>query len=202
MLRESVDEDGREMLAEIKKAAGRISALLKDMLDISRIESGKYRMEFEPLSLAEVVNSSVKDYKLAAAQMDVSIKVELSETLPPLEGDKVSLGRALGNLIGNAVAYNRRGGRVTVKAYTSSSQEEAVIEVEDTGAGIAKEDIPHIFEKYYRCRNTSRIRGTGLGLAIVRAIIEAHAGRVEVESEPGSGSTFRMSLPLRRPSAS
>lgn len=190
-----------EMVSEIQKAAGRISELIDDMLTLSRIESGKAPLNFEEVSLTELVDQAVLDAELKAAEMGVTFEVSVDEETPRILADRVQLGRALGNLTVNAVNYNRQGGKVFVKAGREDGggpeAETVFIEVSDTGIGIPEEDIPRVFEKYFRSKATGSRRGTGLGLAIVKAAVEAHGGNVSVSCGQGAGCSFKVELPAR-----
>jgi len=193
--------DNIDMIAEIQKAAGRISALIDDMLALSRIESGKAVLKFEEVSLKDLVDQAVLDAELRATEMDVTFEVSVDEDVPAILADRDQVGRALGNLTVNAVNYNKQGGKVFVRAgQTGISAEDAwavFIEISDTGIGIPEEDIPRVFEKYFRSRATGSRKGTGLGLAIVKAAVEAHGGSVSVSCDQGKGCTFRVELPAR-----
>jgi two-component system sensor histidine kinase BaeS len=129
-----------------------------------------------------------------AVRKDIELSASLPAALTPVNGDEGTLVEVLVNLLGNAVKYTRNGGQVTVRAEAAGG--EVLIAVADTGVGIAKEDLPHIFDDFYRgAAGRTTDQSGGLGLAIVRRIVEAHYGSISVESEAGRGSTFTIRLP-------
>jgi signal transduction histidine kinase len=189
--------DITDMVESINKAAMRISLLIDDMLGLSRIESGKAALHPERVSLPEVIGQAVAENEKLTADMDLKISVEVDKDVPEFCADKSYLCRAISNLVANAANYNRQGGSVTVRCGLCKDASPGVfVEVSDTGVGIAKEELPYVFDRYYRSRRSWARKGTGLGLAIVRAVAEAHGGKVTVESSLGKGSTFRVMLPL------
>jgi len=172
----------------------RLGALLDDLLTLSRLEGEAPLPAPEAVPLAETVAEAVELVAAAAAARQVEIVAERGAE-PVVAGDPDALLRLASNLLDNAVKYNRPGGRVTVRL--GASAEWATLEVEDTGLGIPESALPRIFERFYRVdRGRARDEGgTGLGLAIVKHVAQAHGGRVEVASEPGRGSRFRVLLP-------
>jgi PAS domain S-box-containing protein len=194
---QSKDPETLEMVHEMQHATSRISSLIDDMLALSRLETGKTVINFEPVSLRSLIEQAVLDCEAGARDMDVEFEVEADGLPGDIQADKTQLGRAIGNLAANAVNYNRHGGRVVIRTGMADA-DKVFIEVSDTGVGIPPEDIPHVFDKYFRSKTTSKRRGTGLGLAIVKAALDAHGGTVSVKSRPGEGSTFRIELPMRQ----
>jgi PAS domain S-box-containing protein len=193
----TTDPDNAYMADEINKAARRISLLINDMLELSRMESGQAVLNMEPVSLTELFNQAISENGLAAEEMGIKVGVEVDEDMPLLRADKTHLGRAISNLVANAVNYNRQGGSVTVRGgVCGAASDRAFVEVSDTGVGISEEDLPRIFDRYFRSAKNRLRRGTGLGLAIVKAVADAHGGTVHVESREGEGATFRLELPL------
>ena len=185
----------RDFLQKAYAHATRLDALLGDLITISQIESGEMQMSFRYFPLKEFLNGVVNDFALLAEKHKVTLKVESGqEGTIDVYGDKERLAVAIGNLIENAIKYNRPGGEVVV---SSRKQDGRVrISVSDSGVGIAAEHLPRIFERFYRVdKNRSRdVGGTGLGLAIVKHIVEAHGGEVHVESAVAKGSTFSFVL--------
>jgi PAS domain S-box-containing protein len=182
------------MMADIHRAARKINALIDDMLALSRLEGQKVELERQPVELASIVFIALKENKTAAAERDITIVNEVPE-LPLVHLDTAELVRAVSNLISNAVNYNRTGGKIRIGGgVAEGATPEVFIEVQDTGTGIDESDLPNLFNKYYRGKRVGKKRGTGLGLAIVKAVMDAHGGRVAVETGP-SGSTFRLYLP-------
>lgn len=184
------------MFGEIKKAVRRISRLIDDMLTLAKVESGSQRLTLETVTLQEVLDLSMRESEMTAADMSVRMDLNIDEGLPNILADRSMLGRAFGNLVSNAVKYNQSGGEVRVRASACPGSPDRVsVEISDTGPGIAPEDLPHVFDKYYRGSKTGQRLGTGLGLAVVKAAVEAHGGTVTVTSGK-SGSTFRVVLPI------
>ncbi|GLZ30995.1 two-component sensor histidine kinase [Lentzea sp. NBRC 105346] len=166
-----------------------LQRLVDDLRDLAHADAGTLRLHPEPIDLAGVVAQVV------AAHQSRDLTLTADTTPTHLTADPVRLRQAIGNLVANAVRYTPSGGTVTVRAFPDGGS--AVVEVADTGAGIAAEDLPHVFDRFWRA-DKSRSRatgGSGLGLAITRHLVEAHGGSVSVSSEPGSGSTFRVTLP-------
>ncbi len=176
----------------------RLAALLADLLTLSRLEGKEPLETLEPVALRNVAREAIELVAGQAAAKQVTVELVPGDS-PVVPGDPEGLFRLLANLLENAVKYNQPGGRVVI--VLDSRADQAAIEVSDTGIGIPGSALPRIFERFYRV-DKSRAReegGTGLGLAIVKHVAQAHQGRVEVESEPGKGSKFRVLLPLRRP---
>ncbi len=176
----------------------RLGELLDDLLTLSRLEGTDPFRALEPVDLAAVVAEAVELVQATAAAHQVAI-VRAEEPALTVAGDAEGLVRLVVNLLDNAIKYNRAGGLVTVRLAVRDGLAE--LTVEDTGIGIPASALPRLFERFYRV-DKGRAReegGTGLGLAIVKHVTQAHSGRVEVESEPGRGSTFRVLLPLRPP---
>ena len=183
-----------------------MTELVTDLLDLGKIEAG-LEGPGEPVDLVALIGEAVKASSAASEAKGVAVAV----ATPPVAlvtGVRARLGQVLTNLIGNAVKYTRDGGQVRVvverAASTGSTDGGPVrVRVTDNGIGIPARDLPHVFDKFYRVRNesTAGIAGTGLGLAITRSIVEAHHGRIGVESTEGSGSTFWVELPAAAPAA-
>ena len=171
--------------------------LISDILDVSRIVTGKLRLSVGPVELPAVVESSLEAARPAAAAKEIRIEAEIDPLAGPVSGDNDRLQQVVGNLLGNAIKFTPKGGRVKVRLARLESEVEIV--VEDSGVGIAPEYLPRLFERF-RHPDASTTRphgGIGLGLAIVRHLVELHGGRVEASSGGrGQGATFRVRLPL------
>jgi signal transduction histidine kinase len=193
-----VDAASAEMVEEIKKAAGRISALIEDMLTLFKAESQADGRKREPVPLAEVLDQAVQENRLPALDIDVTIDLNVDGMPHVVLGDRMQLIRAFDNLVANAVKYNRHGGTVNVRACADAKVPgQVTVEVKDTGIGVNEEDLPHVFEKFYRGSRTGAMRGTGLGLAVVKAVVESHGGTVSIASREREGSTFSVTLPVK-----
>ncbi|HEX6200373.1 MAG TPA: ATP-binding protein, partial [Thermoanaerobaculia bacterium] len=186
-------------VARMIEQSRRLQALLDDLLTLSRLENLEERPHPEPVDLMPILRRAVEVVEEPARTREV--EVLLQEPIappPPVSGDRESLERLATNLLDNAVKYNREGGRVAVTVELPDEPEELVLEVADTGIGIPEDSVPRIFERFYRV-DKGRARdegGTGLGLAIVKHVAQSGGGRVEVESELGVGTVFRVHLPL------
>lgn len=177
----------------------RLVKLINDLLNLSRLESGKLAMDFKPLSMAEVFQSAVETVSTILARKQLQVRQEIPRVLPLIPGDHERLRQVAVNLLDNAIKFSPAGRSIWISAFVRAGQ--LVCEVRDEGEGIAPENQSNIFDKFWRLETFSKDKdeGTGLGLAIVKVIVELHHGRVWVESEPGKGSSFFFELPLSTP---
>jgi PAS domain S-box-containing protein len=182
-----------DLAARIQRAAHTMQTLVTNFLTSATIESGNLTLERERIGVAEWLAAAVRQFAAEAARARVTLTLGPVPPAAAVTGDRVQLERVLNNLIGNAIKYTPAGGTVTVDAAGDGAA--VCIRVADTGLGIAAEELPCVFEKYRRQRDTRRIDGTGLGLYIVKSLVEAHGGRVTVASETGRGTTFEVRLP-------
>ncbi len=189
------DQTNRARFTEIiREHARRLARITDDLLKLSRIEAGRLELESRPVDVARLVSGCIETARFKAEAKGIRVTVELQERLPPVRGDAVQLGEVLQNLLDNALQYTPPGGRIDVRAY--SNGHEIIFTVSDTGIGIPESDLERIFERFYRV-DAARSReagGTGLGLSISRHIVEAHGGRIWVESAVGQGSRFHFSI--------
>jgi two-component system phosphate regulon sensor histidine kinase PhoR len=190
------DKANRRRFVEIiREHAWRLARLTDDLLKLSRIEAGRLELEMRPIRVEALVNSCIETARLKAEGKGLQIHVNLQENAPPVRGDGAQLGEVLQNLVDNALQYTPSGGQIAVQA--RSNGQEVDFTVIDTGIGIPESDLERIFERFYRV-DAARSReagGTGLGLAIARHIVDAHSGRIWVESAVGHGSRFHFSIP-------
>jgi signal transduction histidine kinase len=188
-------EKQQELLSRSQARMQGLLDMINDLLDVSKIESGHAIQEQVPLRLDEILQETAALMKEKAAEQGIALQLELGDELPMIQADPTSMEEVLTNLLSNAINYSPEGGTVTVSAVSHGEYLE--LWVSDTGIGIAQEEIPRIFDKFYRVKHpeTRKVVGSGLGLSIVKGIIEAHRGSIEVESEPGVGTTFRVLLP-------
>ncbi|MGC9965653.1 MAG: response regulator [Syntrophobacteraceae bacterium] len=170
--------------------------LINDLLDVAKIESSRKSRQKAPLDMGEILEHTVALMKSAAEKQNIALRLEIPVGLPLIQSDPQSMEELISNLLGNAINYSPDGGEIVVSAGLKADFLEVC--VSDTGIGIAAEEIPKIFDKFYRVKDprTRHLRGTGLGLAIVKAIVDSNGGSVEVDSKPGLGTTFRVLLPI------
>lgn len=183
----------KRFVDRVRSSVENITALINDLLDLGRIEAG-FDTEKEVVSIAEIVRYAVEGIKPQAEAKRQELVLRMGENIPLVLGNIVRLRQMLDNIIGNAVKYTGEGGRIEVTVENHNNQ--VVIRVSDNGPGIPPSEQPYIFNKFFRASNVASEKpGTGLGLAIVKSIVEAHHGRVWVESEVGKGTTFTVVLP-------
>jgi two-component system phosphate regulon sensor histidine kinase PhoR len=194
------DENRRQFLGIIDEESNRLADLIEDLLEISRIESGSLQISLELVDISDVFNQTAISLETLAAKENIKLIKNIPENLPPLTADPGKLRSVITNLISNAVKFTPDGGRVDIKA--QQKDDELEVTVSDTGMGIPQEDLPKIFDRFYRVnRPGQEIQGTGLGLAIVKKIVEMHNGRIEVRSKVNKGTTFTVYLPLAKEAA-
>jgi len=171
-------------------------ALINDLLTISRMQAGRLAKEKEKIQIVPLLKEVVELMKGEALERRVTLEMEAQDGLPLIYADREDMTRVVTNLLDNAIKYNRKDGKVFVRA--TADEAFVRVEVQDTGMGIPKKDIDRLFDEFYRVKNkeTRAITGTGLGLSIAKKIVEAHHGHIEVESKLHRGSTFRVLLPL------
>jgi PAS domain S-box-containing protein len=182
----------RKPAETIQRAAARMNRLIQDILDVSRMEGGHLSVEQARVPAQQIVSDSVEAQKPLTSSASIDLQLELETGVPDVWADRDRILQVFENLIGNAVRCTKPSGRITVGA--ASHDGEVVFWVEDTGAGITAEEMPHVFDRFWQARKTRRT-GAGLGLQIVKGIVEAHGGRIWVESKVGVGTTFLFTLP-------
>ncbi|MCX5892775.1 MAG: HAMP domain-containing sensor histidine kinase, partial [Deltaproteobacteria bacterium] len=185
----------RELLGRGQAKIQGLLDLINDLLDVAKMEAGRGQLEQVPLQLNEVLTEVVELMRAKAENQKVTLNLEVPADLPPLLADRRSLEEIFTNLVSNAINYSPDGGQVTVSGVSHDDYLE--LRVQDTGIGIEPEELPKIFDKFYRVKHpsTRQVIGTGLGLSLVKGLVEAHRGTVEVESEVGRGTVFRVLLP-------
>ncbi|HEX8275945.1 MAG TPA: HAMP domain-containing sensor histidine kinase [Longimicrobiaceae bacterium] len=197
-----VTEPQKKTLASISDQTDRLTRLVQRLLDISRFEAGGGRLELREIPLRFFLNDLAHGFDALAIQNRIDFKMQIAEDLPEsMTGDPDRLNEVLGNLLSNAFKFTPQGGQIRLVAMPA--KDGVVVEVRDTGIGIAADKLPKIFEKFFQVENEAQPRsvGSGLGLAIAQEIVEAHGGTITAESQVGRGTTFRVSLPLRPPVA-
>jgi two-component system OmpR family sensor kinase len=174
-----------------------LTRLVDDLHDLALADAGQLRLERGPVDLSELARTAVDYFAPAASAVGVVLELDAQDDLPPVDGDAGRLAQVLRNLLANALRHTPPGGRVIVRLDRAGAL--ARLQVADTGSGIAPEDLPHVFDRFYRGENRGRAGGAGLGLAIARQLVAAHDGQIEVASPPGAGTTFTITLPVKTP---
>jgi two-component system phosphate regulon sensor histidine kinase PhoR len=185
------------ILQVMERHSKRLGLLVDDLLSLAQLESSTTNLEISQVRLPELFDHVLRDWKEKLGEKNLKVMVDLPPDGPPIRADETRLQEVLYNLLENAVKYSRENGEIRLRAEQRAS--EIVFSVKDDGIGISKDDLPRIFERFYRAdkARTRELGGTGLGLAIVKHIAQLHGGRVEAESEPGRGTTIRVLLPIR-----
>lgn len=190
-----LEEEQRDFLDIVRRNAERLLRVVGDLLDVAQFSASQVVIECAPVDLVSLAEQAVDAVRPVAEERGIVVALE-GTALDPLEGDADRLGQVVDNLLTNAVKFTPAGGRVDVRLFTGEGL--VKLEVSDSGMGISEDDVQHLFERFFRTSDArvQAIQGTGLGLSIVAAIVEAHGGSIEVESELGVGTTFRVVLPL------
>lgn len=192
----TTNEKKHEYYSIIRKESERLTALINNILDFSRIEAGRKEYDFRETDIAELVRNTLDSYRFQIEQQGFALEEQIEPGIPKVRVDREAIARALVNLVNNALKYSDNEKFLGVKLYREKSV--LKLEVSDRGIGIERNEQSRIFEKFYRTCDplVHNTKGSGLGLSLVRHITHAHGGQVEVESAPGRGSKFTMSLPL------
>ena len=192
-------EELARILAIMERHSQRLGLLVDDLLSLARLESSNANLELSAVRVEELFNNVVRDWKEKLAAKNLKVIVDLSPDARTIRADEMRLQEVLHNLLDNAVKYSHEHGEVRLR--TALQGLEMVLSVADNGMGITKDDLPRIFERFYRAdkARSRELGGTGLGLAIVKHIAQLHGGRVEAESELGHGTTIRVVLPVGNP---
>jgi len=188
-------ETTRRYLASAQRDVQSLSLLIDDLFQMAQLDTGGIPLDRANSSLSDLISDTLESFSELASRHGVTLEGRAQPGVDPLYMDTQRIGRVLNNLIANAIRHTPSGGRVEVRAQRAGAQVE--VSVADTGEGIPPQDLPHIFERFYRSeKSRSRLTGgSGLGLAIARGIVRAHGGDIRVESIPGQGSRFTFTLP-------
>jgi len=189
-------EELTRILRVMERHSDRLELLVEDLLTLAQLESSNPDLQMGMIDLSSFLRELVRDWEKKLIRKHLNIVVDLPTELPPISADRTRMQEALYNLLDNAVKYSRERGEIRLSA--RQHDREIELAVSDDGIGIAKEDLPRIFERFYRAdkaRSPDKVRGTGLGLAIVKHIAQLHDGRVEADSELEKGTTIRVILP-------
>ncbi len=191
------DKELSRILRVMERHSKRLGLLVDDLLTLAQLESRSAGLQFSDVQLAELFESVIRDWEKKLAEKRLKVVVDLSPDARTIRADETRLHEVLYNLLDNALKYSRENGEIRLRA--AQRGPEIVLSVTDNGIGISKDDLPRVFERFYRAdkARSRELGGTGLGLAIVKHIAQLHGGRVEAESEPGKGTTIRVVLPVR-----
>jgi signal transduction histidine kinase len=192
-----LNADQHELLQAVKNDTARLIKMVKNLLDMSKLESGELLPEMEEINTVAIIQSAIEPLNLLFADKKIQLELELPENLPNTVGDRQQISWVMTNLINNAVRYTPAGGKITVRA--GQQLNHIKISITDTGRGIPREAFENIFEKFVQIneKTDSTTGSVGLGLAIAKKVVEAHGGKIWVESELGRGSVFNFTLPIK-----
>jgi two-component system NtrC family sensor kinase len=192
----SLNDNQKEFLNRIQESVQHITTLINDLLDLGSIEAGlDTRREFVQLNV--LLRYSLDMLQGQIKTKRINVQTDIGESLPALQANPVRLRQVFDNVVGNAIKYSNKNGEVNISLKAEGDQ--IILHVTDNGPGIPAEDQAHIFDKFYRGKNMDKQQGSGLGLAIVKSIVDAHQGRIWVESVVGQGSSFFIVLPVNKP---
>lgn len=185
----------RDFLTRIDSEVDRLAQLVAELIELSRIETGKAELKKEPANLNQLVGEVIAQLSPQVERQNLSISQDCAAGLPSVPADKDRVRQVIANLVHNAIKFTRPGGKITIT--TKTLEESVVVDIADTGLGIPREDLARVFERFYKGDKARAGEGTGMGLAIAKHVVEAHGGSIWVRSEEGKGSTFSFSLPLK-----
>lgn len=193
-----INKEQEEVLGRAKNNVDRLKRLIDDILDLTKIESGKLQMNFMMNDIHRVIQEVAQAQKDVAQSRGLYLKTELDQQVPKIPFDSDRIIQVLNNLLSNAVKFTKQGG-VTVKTQNKSQENHIVVSVIDTGKGILEKDMPKLFQKFQQLESAQENEegGTGLGLAICKEIVTRHGGKIWVESKPGEGTVFNFILPIQ-----
>lgn len=190
----SEEKENIEILDRIQDSAQRIVNLVTGFLEASKAEAGKISVQEQPVHINTLIREVAQAQMGELRKKNISLEVNLEESLPTIMGDLAQLDRVLWNLVGNAIKFTPAGGKIAVSSKRDNGY--VCVAVKDTGIGIPQDELPLLFSQFRRLKGSAKIEGTGLGLFIVKTIIEAHKGTVQAESMNGQGSTFTIRVPI------
>ena len=186
-------QKGQRYLEIIRDESEKLEKLISDFLELARLQAGKLTLNVSAISLDKELIELCEAYEPKIARAGLALKLENEISLPPIDADARQMRRVFTNILDNAVKFSPKGGSIMVT--TGNAESDVFVRIRDQGVGIASEELPYIFDAFHRSGTRTKTEGFGLGLAAVKAIVEAHGGKVLVESELGKGSTFTVLLP-------
>ena len=185
----------RDFLTRMDDEVERLTQIVAELTELSRIETGKAELSLEPVNLNLLIEEVIIQLSHQVERQQLSVDKKLAADLRSVQADKERVRQVVVNLIHNAIKFTSPGGKITVATQTHGGS--VTVDISDTGIGIAKNDLPHVFERFYKVDRARSGGGTGMGLAIAKHVVEAHGGKIRVQSEEGKGSTFSFSLSLK-----
>jgi signal transduction histidine kinase len=187
-----------EFLTLAERNLKKLSLLIDDLLDLSKLEAGRMDVKMQPSSVAGVVNEAIANLSTWAQAKQIRIEKSIDESIPEVKMDPNRVNQVLNNLLGNAIKFTPNEGTIKVEAELKSGSKDVMISVKDTGPGIDRENLPKVFDRFYQTgeRSLTDISGTGVGLSIAKEIVELHGGQIWAESEEGKGAKFIFTLPI------
>lgn len=185
--------DIKKILFRVEEEADRLTKLVEELLELSRLKSGRSALTFAPVDVKVLVVDTLEGMKAHANRYRIQFKLETEGTIPSVLGDTRGLRRVFLNLIDNAIKYSKRESLINV--LISGSKEAVTVKIIDEGSGIPKEDLPHVFERFFQGKKKSEGKGWGLGLPIVKEIVEGHDGKIRIESIEEKGTSVTVTLP-------
>ncbi|HEV8718657.1 MAG TPA: HAMP domain-containing sensor histidine kinase [Candidatus Binatia bacterium] len=198
MLREkAIEQQARweeDILSRVETSALTIHSLVTNYLDLSKIEAGQLTLAKQSVAINDVLSRVGRQYERESRRRHLTMELQLQEELPLIEGDPAALERVFANLVHNGLKFTPQQGRVTITSAQRNG--EVMTTISDTGSGMVAAEIPGLFEKYRQAKHAKQVQGTGLGLFIVKTLVEAHDGRIEVQSTPGVGTCISVFLPV------
>jgi two-component system sensor histidine kinase/response regulator len=193
-LEEKLTEEQKGKMERIKIRIDELLKLINSWLRVISVDINKLKESFTKISVTEPISNALESVASLAARKNIEIVSSISDKLPPIAGDGLSLSEVFVNIIGNSIKYSPDGTRVSLDAEVHGDQ--LVVSIRDGGIGISQDDLPHIFDGFYRGKSGQAMTGHGIGLAVARQIVDAHNGSISVKSELGKGTTFIVSLPI------
>jgi two-component system phosphate regulon sensor histidine kinase PhoR len=182
-----------EFLDKAHAETDSMTQMIDELIELSRIETGRTKLELAEMDLNQLAGEVIGRLTVQAERKQITVRTEFAPDLPAVKADRQRMQEVITNILHNAIKFTPSGGRIEIK--TQSAENAVTLRVTDTGIGISQDDLPHIFERFFKADKSRTREGSGLGLAIAKHIIQAHGGKIWVESREGQGSTFGFSLP-------
>jgi two-component system, NtrC family, sensor histidine kinase KinB len=192
-----ISKDQEQFLSIAERNLKRLSLLINDLLDLSKLEAGKMELLRELCSIENIIDEAIKSFDAWASAKSIRMEKNIHGPISDLYADSNKINQVLNNLIGNAIKFTPNNGSIIIEVSFDDENKEIKVVVQDTGSGIAQGDLKKVFDKFYQAAKAhSEIIGTGIGLSIAKEIVELHGGRIWAESEQGRGAKFIFTLPL------